>query len=464
MLKLLDTYRSILRFSGCKEIDGFIYSDIPGEVELNLLKIHDKPWVIPTDANLRDAYQKGYAVFHPLNENIVKGESSDIKKLKNCINVHLNIVLFTLLESLLNIVADSKLHKKLNPEQSELCVILKKVKESQILEFKKTILAGTAKPEMNGIVYISLKRGGTLNGKRYARTGNVSFPFYEKLKEGTPFNLQEIMDDGTVKSVPNKEFSPADTDLLVKLLEYVFPEIETLNSYSFGSNANTAPYLEALLKAAYNVIYRVMDVHAIFEDFVPNPELYEFDLDWLEPFKNLNEYEKEIRTVQVTQTSNDSITDGNSNSMGGFSMPAFSAPQQVALTTTSNGGIDPSSLSRSIMQRNMNMQLQNPYGYQPQQHQQPYIGGGVYNQQATTNNYNSAYGYQTQQNNLPSWARPNVPQPQVNQNLYMNPNMGYNQYNQAGFVNPNMQQMAYGQQQPTMTGQRMTLANTRAAY
>ena len=46
----------------------------------------------------------------------------------------------------------------------------------------------------------------------------------------------------------------------------------------------------------------------------------------------------------------------------------------------------------------------------------------------------------------------------------MNPNMGYNQFNQAGFVNPNMQQMAYGQQQPTMTGQRMTLANTRAAY
>ena len=402
MIGLLDTYRSILYYSGCRVNDNEncrIFAQLDSNSGTQALTLNGgRPWVLPTQENLKTAYDNNFAIFHPLNENIIKGESADVKRLRSCLLIHINYSLYTLIVAMLHIASSPELHATISPEQTDMCVKVKKITKEQKNLFEK--LAWDAINRADGIyqlVYINLSRGSTLGDKKFSRVGNVTFPFFEKLKEGV--------------EICGKKLNQADTKAFIRMFEYVFPELDKEGKYSFGSNSTVAPYLEALLKSSYNIVERILELYNNFENVLTDPIVFEFDLKWLEVFEDLKAYEPEIRKVCVTQSSSD-----YADSIAAKQAP----PQEQAqpnIKVTSNG-IDPSSLFQSLNNRNFGVNNNNR--------------GFVTNNQRPLISASSQAYNQRPLNSNPDWAIPN----NQNNGWGNNQNNGWGNTNQ-GWTNQN---------------------------
>ena len=332
-MKLLDTYKSILAFAGCHTTpEGQIYAKMDSSGDTMELKANGKKWVLPTEDNCKKAYAEDLSLFHPLNENVIKPESIDIKRLTKCLITRINFSTYTLFATLLHVASDTSTHLNLTPEQSEMCSVLKQVSTEQSTSIDNLmLLAINRKDDLYKLVHVHLKRGTTIKGARHSRTGNITFPFYEHLKDG---------------EVCNRKVKKQEKEIITRLYEYVFPNCGVEDEYSHGSDANTAPYLEALLRACLKVVDRITYVSSIFDPFIEDKYIFDYDNAWLLPFEDLKGYESEIRTVAATQSTSDV-----ENTATGSPAPT--------VTRTANG-VSAGSLIQSLSQRPM-APMQNPY-------------------------------------------------------------------------------------------------------
>lgn len=279
--KLLDIYRSILKYSGLEaDSDGLISAVIDGKKQPSL--IDGVRMVLPTDHHLRTFMKNEKIVFHPFTENILRGESEVIQKLKLTINVKLNYTIATIGQSLLNLVASPEFHSRLNPEQMEIMTCIKDCDEKAVVNFIQVMINGSKTKVDRLFTNIYLKRGGTIHGKRYSRVGIVSFPFYEDLT------------NGKVEKIRVK-----DADTYKQLFKFIFPNIDEADCYNYGSNSQVAPFLDALMKSSCNVASRLNDILLTYKDFIDNYEELMFDSDWIEAFENLDDLTSEIRKIPV---------------------------------------------------------------------------------------------------------------------------------------------------------------------
>jgi hypothetical protein len=290
--KLNQVYSSILLFSGMKaDENGYISSNLNDKVEPAF--IDGLRLVLPTKYHLGNFEPKEKMIFHPFTENILRGESVVIEKLKKAINIKLNFTIGAVAQSLLNLVASPEQHGNLTSEQSEILTIVKDADEKSVTDFISQMVSGIRNDAERLFVNIYLKRGGNFQGKRYSRVGIVSFPFYEKLKN------QEITKIRVKDREPYKQ-----------LFQFMFPNLDGPEEYNFGSESHVAPYLEALLRSAANVASRINDLCIIYKDYIDQAESLMFDADWLEDFRDLNALVPEIRKVPV-QNGNDGSLDTN---------------------------------------------------------------------------------------------------------------------------------------------------------
>lgn len=304
-MKLLEIYRAVLKYCGMEADDkGFITMRIDDKSEPAF--IDGMRMVLPTDQQLRNVNPKESIVFHPLAENILRGESEVIQKLKTIINIRLNVTVGILGQTLLNLVASPAQHSKLDTEQAELLVAVSDADEKSVTNFVNVMLAGVKSTPERIFTNIYLKRGGTHREKRYSRVGIVTFPFYTNLLEGK-------VDKIRVK----------DVETYKQLMQFIFPNIADSEEYNFGSDSHVAPYLEALLRSSANVATRLNDLITMFKDYIDEPDQLMFDSEWFEYFQDLNALTSEIRKVPVQQ--------GSEGSVGREEAPAAApAPMMVA--------------------------------------------------------------------------------------------------------------------------------------
>ena len=456
-MKLLDTYKSILAFAGCHTTpEGQIYAKMDSSGDTLELKANGKKWVLPTEDNCKKAYADDLSLFHPLNENVIKPESIDIKRLTKCLITRINFSTYTLFATLLHVASDTSTHLKLTPEQSEMCSVLKQVSTEQSTNIDNLmLLAINRKDDLYKLVHVHLKRGTTIKGARHSRTGNITFPFYEHLKDG---------------EVCNRKVKKQEKEIIIRLYEYVFPNCGVEDEYSHGSDANTAPYLEALLRACLKVVDRITYISSIFDPFIEDKYIFDYDNAWLLPFEDLKGYESEIRTVAATQSTSDV-----ENSTTG---------SPVSTVTRTANGVSAGSLIQSLSQRPM-VPMQNPYA-------------GILQQQPI----GMPQPGRVAMPNVPTWAigKPQPMAPAMQPMTYPYPQQMYQQpmypqqvpagYNavqqplpypypqQAQVYNGYPQQPVYQQQMPAgyntvqqpmpypqqpMANNNMTLANTRVS-
>lgn len=313
-MKLLEIYRAVLKYCGMEADDnGFIALRVDGKLEPTF--IDGLRMVLPTDQQLRSFNPKETIVFHPLAENILRGESEVIQKLKTLINIRLNVTVGIIGQTLLNLVASPAQHSKLDTEQAELLVAVSDADEKSVTNFVNVMLAGVKTSPERIFTNIYLKRGGTHRDKRYSRVGIVTFPFYANLLEGK-------VDKIRVK----------DVETYKQLMQFIFPNIADSEEYNFGSDSHVAPYMEALLRSSANVATRLNDLITMYRDYMDEPDELMFDSEWFEYFQDLNSLQSEIRKVPAQQ--------GSEGTVGREELPA-PAPVAAAMpaqTTPVNMG------------------------------------------------------------------------------------------------------------------------------
>lgn len=412
--KLNEIYRSILSFAGMQaDSQGFITTGIDSRRSPAI--INGAQLVLPMSAHLRNSDPKARLIFHPLTENILRGESEVIAKLKSVINVRLNYTIGTVAVNLINLVASPEFHSRLSPEQQELLTSVSEADEKTQTNFVSVMVKGIKSSPERVFSNVYLKRGGTYKGKRYSRVGIVSFPFYDQLAKND-------LDGVRVKDI--KTFK--------QIFEFMFPDIAEPEEYNFGSESHVAPYLEALMRSAANVASRLNDLLTLYSEFIDEADKISFDSEWMEYFQDLNALLPEIRKVPVQLGNDGSVGSAQEEQV----VPVVQATAQQAMqpgytvTPTPTGFVTaptmqpappppPARKANGTVSFDTVLQSNPSVAYTP---------NGLHNQLSRGQ---MPYGAPPAPPSTPFWAQPAQPQPMMGGGMPMQP----------GFQQSNMMQM-----------------------
>lgn len=244
---------------------------------VTLNKMGNKRLVLPTRDVLRAAEWDSLIAFHPLAENVYRGESPVLKKLKALVNFRLSFVVSVLMTELTSIASNKDYHEKLTPTQSKLLDYLPKANAKTSDGYTKVINA-VSSAGTNRLINIYLKHGGKYKGEDHPRVAVTSFPIHDET-ENT---------DKTIFGV--KLASQKDFNGFFKLVDYVLPDSDKSETYSYGSRSMDAPYFDALMNAYLKVARQLNKVTWLFRKHLEDYELIHIDTSWGEQLKDLSFY------------------------------------------------------------------------------------------------------------------------------------------------------------------------------
>ncbi len=247
--------------------------------------IKGKRMVLPTSNQLKNADWSNRVVFHPLYEHAIRGESVVLTKYSNLVQIRINVVIGSLIDSMLQLAASNAEHQKLNPDQSEFLRVTKNIDEKTLSAFSSLVRAMPVSDSKTNFVSFYLKRNGTADGKKYARVGVVSFPFFEELTK-----------DGEVYGVKLRQ---KDREIFKNVMEYLFKDVTNPSAYNRGSDSGIAPYLDALVRTFVAIIGPINDVIELFNNVIEGIDQLLFDADFITYFDRLNEMRSEINAIPM---------------------------------------------------------------------------------------------------------------------------------------------------------------------
>jgi hypothetical protein len=242
------------------------YSDTP-------CLINGKRVVLPTDKILRSGSLEGMIAFHPLSENMLRGESEIVKFLRKMIKFRLSSVSSQLLIELMSIAADPERHEELSPRQAAYLQSVPNANEKTVKAMSKLLHT-----HFDDLLNIYLKRPDARSNESYRRLAAVSFPIWDELS--APGSKVYEVDCGSVK---NKK-------TIASLFEYVFPKPDDLEEWSEGSNSGTAPYFDSLMKCYLNIGRHLAKLVYKYRKYLDHPDLQRSNLDWEEDLDQLDRW------------------------------------------------------------------------------------------------------------------------------------------------------------------------------
>lgn len=270
-MELVELYKSILAsLNVFVADDGSCFLDY-GDGKQHPVVIDGKTMVLPTREVLNRGLGDTRIGFHPLSENIQRGESPVIRKTKILVAARVTQVISDLFETFVGLAANPKLHAKLSPSQKELLQALPDADERSVNDLDK-IYAAMSDDAKRKLVSIYLRRGGTLRLEKFARVAVIRFPILSEFEN----------EDRTVFGVKLRK---ADYVGFPKLFEFMLPSSDGDSGYSYGSNDMYAPYLDALLNAFWLVADRLNKMVDMFKKHLPNADRLRIDLSWAEAMK-----------------------------------------------------------------------------------------------------------------------------------------------------------------------------------
>lgn len=309
-MKILDLYKDILA-AGCLYADkeGLISAKIKGATSPFL--IEGKRLVLPTKEHLQMSDWSNRIVFHPLSENIHRGESKVLERFRNNINLRLNYTLGLLADQLFKLVVNVGGHKHLSPDQSVILSSVKNADEKAYTSFVHLIEDMGLTNKTKSFVNIYLKKGGVVDGKKYNRAAIVTFPLYEELMK----NQKQVFGIN-ITSVKHRE-------AIKQLLEFILPGIDKPHHFDRGSESQIAPLLDCLMQGVMGIASRINDILDEYGQMLEGSDELRYSDDWMEAFENLEQLKNEIRSIPM-QAGNEGSIDGQKPA------PATAQPQVAA--------------------------------------------------------------------------------------------------------------------------------------
>lgn len=244
--------------------------------------VEGKRLVLPTYSQLTSIDGDTKIRFHPLSENLLRGESVIVTKLRSLYSVRLNFTFAVAAKFLLDLCASVNKHKMLNPDQSEVLRFAPNCDETTVIAFNNLITKLLNNEA--GFVRFYLKRAGIVRDEKYSRAGIVSFPFFEE--------LQKIQDTYYGVKLRKK-----DRESIISICKFILKDIDKPEAYNRGSNSDIAPFLDALMKTFLGVAAELNDVLVTYENLDEDLKKLQFSCDWQETFSDLSKISREIKTI-----------------------------------------------------------------------------------------------------------------------------------------------------------------------
>jgi hypothetical protein len=336
-----------------------------------------KQLVLPYSEQLRNFNPDEKIIFHPMAENIFKGESEVIKLLKRKIMVKANITAGFVLQALINILASPGLHNQMNPQQAELFNFGIEADEKTLVNFIKIMKAVLTAKEDRGYVSAYINRGASYEGKRCTRVNVVSFPLFEQLTK----------EKETPNGIPIDHLRVKDRECLVKLHAFMFPDLGTPETYNYGTNNNMVPYLDALLMGSAKITSRLNDLVETYKDYIDSYQNCIFSTEWFEDMQNVDMLKSEVLRIPV-QHGNDGSLMPQAEAQPAQVQQPVAAPSQMSpvampqsrqpvAAPTTNGkvsfgdAVQANGIANQMQAAMYAQQPMMPYGSYPQQPMQP---------------------------------------------------------------------------------------------
>lgn len=339
-MKIIKFYNQILELGSMSaDKEGYVSGSLGGISEKRPVTIKGKRLVLPLNNQLKAPDWSERIVFHPLYENIIRGESVVMEKFRTLVTMRINFTIGVVSMSLLDLAASNAMHSKLNPEQSEFLAHVKDTDEKTVNNLTKILEEIPPDDSKNNFVSIFLKRAGVVAGKKYHRAGIVSFPLYQEFHKETIHGVKLRVKDRLVYR---------------KLMEYIFFDIENEGSYNRGSSSSVAPFLDSFLRTVQAVVEPINTVVNLFKNVIPELEDLEFTADWAETLDMLDSLVGEIRSIPMQP--------GNEGEAA-LPAPATNAVAEPVATPKAISTTVPSQTTHPIYQQPVNHFQANPVNY-----------------------------------------------------------------------------------------------------
>lgn len=281
--------------------DGFIYSS--GNKDKVLITNDGKPMVLPMKEHINSVFDKDEdgnivvtkTLFNPIDEDVVKGDSPSLKKLKIFAERRFSHIFNITGLLLLSLAANKDLQKKTGLEinkflssitQAQSQGIKNLVDDKSIDNWNKIYENTLKKP--NGLFTIFLKKKGKYQGETYNRLAVLGSDTYDELIKA------EKDDEVTGVKLRNKDI------VIFKLIyNYIIEDFEEEGTMSVGSNDNESPAFISLMSLYLKLITRTNRLLKYLKDI--NQELFDSafipSLISTEKLFTLKEFSNELITI-----------------------------------------------------------------------------------------------------------------------------------------------------------------------
>lgn len=310
-MDLNEIYRLILANAGMvADEEGFVSMADQNEPVL----LAGKRLVLPLRNQLAQPNLGNRVVFHPLHESLIRGETDVMTRTRELINARLNISFSYIALCLLTLATSPAQHVNLTPDQTLFMDNLKEIDEDIVDAYTKILEAMSLSQDGKCFMRFFIKRGGEINGRTVQRLAVVSFPFYEELVKRPATGQPNLIYGVRVKK--------AHRECLIKLVEYMVPNINIAGHYNRGSDSTVAPTLDAVMQATRSLGGLVNEMTELFgESVIPDRNSMQYPMDWVPTFQNLSAIQAKINLIPAQP--------GNEGKLPGSNRPQIEVPDSI---------------------------------------------------------------------------------------------------------------------------------------
>ena len=442
MANIVDFYSRVINTIGMGvDKNGFIYVG-KGDAKV-ILVVNNKTLVIPTKEHLKTMVEKNEdgelevtkVPFNPLNEDVVKGDSVSLKRTKIAVEKHLGHALASVGELLLLLGQDKTQQSKTSLDVNKFLKLINSVKTPQnssrgnkvvderMVENWDKLYSETLKSQ-EGIIKISLIKGGKKDGIKYNRVASLISPLYDMLLEAD-----------TETPVLGVKLRKKDIELFKQMLEYLIPGIEENRVIQVASNDKVSPAFISLMKLYLTHMERYNKINRELQHINQSTA----DSGYIEltvteqEIEDLSIYKAELNTIPDEHDINRDMVKKKQTTITQIDPNVFNT---APIVKTGNPILDDAAMSarqtqqvvqQPYMQQPAMPAYQQPVMQQPVQQIDPVIaaanqtltmGNGIYPMQPYGGYGMQGPGYNTFNNYVqPTYNRPNP---------YITPAPGYN--------------------------------------
>ena len=343
-MNLIEFYKRVLENVGYV-IDKEDYVYIPAHGKKELVTIAGKSMVLPTMDQIESLYVKtedgkyelSKIPFNPLSEDVIKGDSESIKKLKSCIEYRLSHSIFAIGELLITLASEPKLQKNISTDLELFLANLTKaisqgqrggVADDKSIEKWTNIYANMITNHINSFT-IYLKKKGNIDGITYTRVATITSNILDELDE----HLNNLK-DATSYKVSGVTLRKKDVIVFKEVFKYILENLNKNNVISVGSNDSESPTFISLFTLYLNIAKRNNTLLEYLKNI--NVEYYDSyyiqDLLDVKDLENIKRFKTELLDIPSDIDLTRMVTDMNNKSLIQPS-PYPNTPAQVSNTT-----------------------------------------------------------------------------------------------------------------------------------